>query len=122
VSLRQLDETLSTIRSSAHRFDRIQKLAPGEVVDIEFDLLPFGLAFSPGEQLHLIISGHSLLGPMMPGIDENVAAESGQHVIRTGQGPRVLSATAPPIQETQDGPAVQTGDGAPWAPYPQWSA
>lgn len=84
VSLRHLDETLSTDAVPVHSFDRTEKLAPGEIVDIEIDLLPIGLAFHPGEQLRLAISGRSLLGTMMPGIREYIAANSGQHVIHTG--------------------------------------
>ena len=40
VSARHLDETLSTDDVPAHTFDRVEKLAPGEIVDIEIDLLP----------------------------------------------------------------------------------
>lgn len=84
VSMRHLDEMLSTEAVPVHSFDRTEKLTPGEMVDIEIDLLPVGLAFHPGEQLRLVISGRSLLGTMMPGIREYTAANSGQHVIHTG--------------------------------------
>ncbi|GAA1446207.1 CocE/NonD family hydrolase [Leifsonia poae] len=84
VSLRHLDETLSTDEVPAHTFDRVEKLSPGEVVDIEIDLLPIGLAFHPGEQLRFIISGRHLLGTMMPGTREYTPANSGRHVIHTG--------------------------------------
>jgi uncharacterized protein len=84
VSARHLDETLSTDAVPAHSFDRIEKLAPGEIVDIDIDLLPIGLAFHPGEQLRLVISGRHLLGPMMPRIREYTPANSGQHIIHTG--------------------------------------
>jgi predicted acyl esterase len=84
VSARQLDETLSTDDVPAHCFDRVQKLEPGEVVDVEIDLLPIGLSFSPGEQLRFVISSRNLLGPMMPGIREYVPANSGRHTIHTG--------------------------------------
>ncbi|MFB6551228.1 CocE/NonD family hydrolase [Streptomyces sp. NPDC056405] len=84
VSMRHLDEKLSTDDVPAHSFDRVEKLSPGEVVDVEIDLLPVGLTFYPGEQLRLVISGRSLLGTMMPGIREYTPAESGQHIIRTG--------------------------------------
>lgn len=65
-------------------FDRIEKLSPGQVVDVEIDLLPVGLAFHPGEQLRFVVSGRNLLGPMMPRIREYVPVNSGQHVIHTG--------------------------------------
>jgi predicted acyl esterase len=84
VSARRLDETLSTDDVPAHRFDRTDKLSPGQVVDIEIDLLPIGLAFHPGEQLRFVISSRNLLGTMMPGIPEYAGANGGQHVIHTG--------------------------------------
>ncbi|MGX6605299.1 CocE/NonD family hydrolase [Micromonosporaceae bacterium Da 78-11] len=84
VSLRHLDDTLTTSDVPAHSFDRTEKLAPGEVVEVEIDLLPIGLAFHAGEQLRLVISSRNLLGPMMPNLVEYVPANSGQHVIHTG--------------------------------------
>ncbi|MFD4831355.1 CocE/NonD family hydrolase [Streptomyces uncialis] len=84
VSMRHLDGTLSTDDVPAHSFDRIEKLTPGEIVDVEIDLLPIGLAFHPGEQLRLVISGRSILGTMMPGIREYTPANTGQHIIHTG--------------------------------------
>ncbi|MER5437767.1 CocE/NonD family hydrolase C-terminal non-catalytic domain-containing protein [Streptomyces sp. NPDC002790] len=68
----------------AHTFDRIEKLSPGEVVDVEIDLLPVGLTFHPGEQLRFIVSGRSPLGTMMPGNREYTPANSGRHIIHGG--------------------------------------
>ena len=68
----------------AHTFDRSEKLSPGEIVEIDIELLPIGLAFHPGEQLRFVISSRNLLGTMMPGIVEYVGANSGTHVIHTG--------------------------------------
>ncbi|MFF8563426.1 CocE/NonD family hydrolase [Streptomyces albidoflavus] len=84
VSLRHLDEELSTEDVPAHTFDRIEKLAPGEIVDVEIDLLPLGLTFHPGEQLRLVVSGRPLLGTMMPGNREYTPANEGQHLVHTG--------------------------------------
>ena len=84
VSARHLDVTLSTDDVPAHTFDRIEKLSPGEIVDIEIDLLPIGLVFYPGEQLRFIVSSRNLLGTLMPAIREYTGANSGQHVIHTG--------------------------------------
>ncbi|WEG09967.1 CocE/NonD family hydrolase [Microbacterium horticulturae] len=84
VSTRNLDETLSTDDVPAHTFDRVEKLSPGEIVEIEIDILPVGLAFRRGEQLRFIISSRNLLGTLMPAIQEYVGANSGQHVIHTG--------------------------------------
>ncbi|MFJ9889002.1 CocE/NonD family hydrolase [Streptomyces sp. NPDC091287] len=84
VSMRHLDKALSTEDVPAHSFDRVEKLSPGEVVDIEIDLLPVGLTFYPGEQLRFVISSRSLLGTMMPGNREYTPANSGKHIIHTG--------------------------------------
>ncbi|MFE2038885.1 hypothetical protein ACFXBB_37840 [Streptomyces scopuliridis] len=40
VSLRHLDEALSTDDVPGHTFDRTEKLAAGEIVEVEIDLLP----------------------------------------------------------------------------------
>jgi uncharacterized protein len=84
VSARHLDETLSTDDVPAHTFDRVENLSAGEIVDVEIDLLPIGLAFYPGEHLRFIISAGNLLGTLMPAIREYAGANSGQHVIHTG--------------------------------------
>ncbi|MEN0108759.1 MAG: CocE/NonD family hydrolase [Pseudomonas sp.] len=84
VSLRHLDKALSTDEVPAHSFDRVEKLAPGEIVAIEIDLLPLGWSFQPGEQLRFVISSRNLSGTLMPGTAEYKGANSGQHVIHTG--------------------------------------
>ncbi|MEU2678347.1 CocE/NonD family hydrolase [Streptomyces sp. NPDC007107] len=84
VSMRHLDKALSTEDIPAHSFDRVEKLSPGDVVEVEIDLLPVGLTFYAGEQLRFVISSRSLLGTMMPGNREYTPANSGQHVIHTG--------------------------------------
>lgn len=84
VSARHLDEKLATNEIPAHSFDRVEKLSAGQIVDIEIDLMPIGLAFYPGEQLRFIISSRNLLGTLMPAIEEYVGANRGQHVIHTG--------------------------------------
>ncbi len=83
-SARHLDEKLSTDDVPAHTFDRTEKLTDGEIVDIEIDLLPVGLAFHPGQQLRFVISGRNLLGPMMPRVREYTGVNSGTHVIHAG--------------------------------------
>lgn len=87
VSMRHLDEARSTGDVPEHTFDRVEKLKPGEIVDVEIDLFPVGLVFYPGEQLRLVISAQRPQGPMMPGVRDYVPQNSGQHVIHTG-GPR----------------------------------
>ena len=65
-SARHLDRALTTDAVPAHSFDRIEKLSPGEIVEVEIDLFPIGLVFYPGEQLRLVVSAHNALGPIMP--------------------------------------------------------
>lgn len=83
-SARHLDEQLATDEMPAHTFDRVEKLGDGEIVELEIDLLPVGLAFHPGEQLRFVVSSKNLLGTLMPGIREYVGQNTGQHVIHTG--------------------------------------
>src|SRR5260370_39467733 len=66
VSLRHLDEASSTDTVPVHSFDRVEKLAPGEIASVDIDLFPIGLALNPGEQLRLRISRHHLPGGLMP--------------------------------------------------------
>ena len=84
VSMRHLDETLSTDTIPAHSFDRVEKLAPGEVAVVDIDLFPIGLSFSAGEQLRLVISGTHILGGVMPGTENVPAQNQGRHLIHTG--------------------------------------
>ncbi|WP_313960549.1 CocE/NonD family hydrolase [Curtobacterium pusillum] len=84
VSARHLDESLTTDDVPAHTFDRVEKLAPGEVAEIEIDLFPVGLRFHAGEQLRFVVSSRNLLGTLMPAIREYVGANTGTHVVHTG--------------------------------------
>jgi putative CocE/NonD family hydrolase len=84
VSARHLDETLTTDAVPAHSFDRIEKLSPGEIVDVEIDLFPIGLLFHPGEQLRLVISAQNALGAIMPATREHLPQNNGRHIIHTG--------------------------------------
>jgi uncharacterized protein len=84
ISARRLDEASSTDEVPAHSFDRVEKLSPGEIAEVEIELLPIGLVFYRGQQLRFIISSRNLLGTLMPAIEEYVGANSGQHVIHTG--------------------------------------
>ena len=84
VSMRHLDETSSTDIIPVHSFDRVEKLAPGEVVCVDIDLFPIGLAFNPGDQLRLVISGHHLLGGVMPGMGNVTSENRGRHIVHTG--------------------------------------
>ena len=67
-----------------HSFNQVEKLSPGEIVKVEIDMLPIGLAFYPGEQLRLVVSGHNLIGPIMHGARDYTSPFKGQCVIHTG--------------------------------------
>jgi uncharacterized protein len=84
VSMRHLDSALATDEIPAHTFDRIEKLRPGQVADVEIEISPVGLAFRAGQQLRFIVSAQDLFGPMMPGTREYVPRNSGRHIIHTG--------------------------------------
>ncbi|MCP3730010.1 CocE/NonD family hydrolase [Sphingomonas sp. MG17] len=84
VSARHLDPALSTDEVPAHSFDRVEKLSPGEVVDIEIDLSPMGMVFRPGEQLRLVIGARNITGPLVPLVTDLTPDNKGQHVIHTG--------------------------------------
>ena len=84
VSARHLDAAMSTQDVPTHSFDRVEKLSPGEIVDIEIDLFPIGIAFHPGEQLRFVISARNILETLMPAIREYAGANGGQHIIHTG--------------------------------------
>ena len=84
VSLRHLDESRSTDSIPVHAFDRVEKVAPGEVVEVAIDLFPVGLALHPGEQLRLVISGFHILGGVFPGRANVTADNHGRHVVHTG--------------------------------------
>jgi predicted acyl esterase len=100
VSARHLDEAWTTDAVPAHSFDRSERLSPGEIVDVEIDLLPIGLLFHPGEQLRLVISARNALGPIMPMTRDYTPRNSGRHIIHTG-GDRA-SYLQLPVKATHD--------------------
>ncbi|MEU8701590.1 CocE/NonD family hydrolase C-terminal non-catalytic domain-containing protein [Streptomyces sp. NPDC048680] len=84
VSTRHLDSHLSTDEIPAHTFDRVEKLAAGEVAEIQIDLSPVGLVLHPGEQLRLVISARNMLGAIMPGVPFHEPQNTGVHLVHTG--------------------------------------
>jgi len=84
VSMRHLDETMSTDAVPEHTFDRVEKLQSGQIVDVEIDLFPIGLVFHPGEQLRLVVSARNLLGGIFPGNDFYDGLPDGRLIIHTG--------------------------------------
>ena len=83
-SMRRLDPAVATDEIPAHSFDRVEKIAPGEIVELEIDLFPIGLVLNPGEQLRLIVSGYNLVGGPMPGVPNVSTCNRGRHIIHTG--------------------------------------
>lgn len=112
VSMRHLDEARSTEAIPVHTFDRVEKLAHGEIACVDIDLFPVGLALYPGEQLRLVVSGHHLLGGVMPGNDNVPADNHGRHVIHTGDARasylqlprRTVTETSDSATETEGSP------------------
>jgi len=94
VSMRHLDETGSTDAVPVHTFDRVEKLQPSKIVDVEIDLFPIGLVFHPGEQLRLVISARNPLGGIFPGNDFYDGRHDGRVIIHTG-GSRASYLTLP---------------------------
>jgi predicted acyl esterase len=84
VSVRHLDEDQSTDEIPVHSFDRVELLQPGQIVQVDIDLLPVGAVFYPGEQLRLLISSRNEMGALMPLTPAFVPANQGQHTIHTG--------------------------------------
>jgi predicted acyl esterase len=83
-SLRHLNPELTTDDVPAYTFDRVDKLAPGDIVKADVELTPIGLTFYPGQQLRLIVSAKNVFGPWMPGMSEYSPRNNGHHVIHTG--------------------------------------
>lgn len=83
-SMRHLDDERSTEDLPVHSFDQVEKLAPGEIVALDFDLFPMGMLLYPGQQLRLTVGGYNTLGGAMPGTENLMPDNRGRHVIHTG--------------------------------------
>jgi predicted acyl esterase len=75
---------LTTDEVPVHTFDRVEKLQPGEIAEIEIDLFPMGMIFYPDEQLRFVISSRNDLGAIMPGTPGFVPENKGLHIIHIG--------------------------------------
>ncbi len=96
-SMRHLDDQQSTNDIPVHSFDRVEKLTQGQIARLEIDLFPVGLRLYAGETLRLTISGHHLLGGVMPGVSNVEPDNQGRHIIHTGG--RYTSYLQVPIRE-----------------------
>jgi hypothetical protein len=83
VSHRELDEARSTPQQPWLKHKNMQKLAAGEVVPVEVEILPSGTAFAAGDQLRLVVQGHEILQfGYRNHHDDSVNA--GHHILYTG--------------------------------------
>ena len=84
VSLRKLDPKLSTPDVPVHSLTEPEKLRPGQIFPVEIPLYPVGLLLHSGEQLRLIVTGHTIMGAPMPGSAKPKTDNHGRHIIHTG--------------------------------------
>lgn len=82
VSLRELDQGLSTPWQPVQKFEGEQKLKPGRIVPVEIALLPSSTLFRKGESLRLYIQGHCPVD--QPVVFYDWLINKGRHVIYTG--------------------------------------
>jgi len=66
-SMRHLDEKESTDIVPAYSFDRVEKLSPGQVVELDIVLSPMGMTYYEDETLRVMVSTHDEIGSIMPG-------------------------------------------------------
>jgi predicted acyl esterase len=83
VSHRELDEARSTPQQPWHKHERIAKLATGEIVPVEVEILASGTAFDAGEQLRLIVQGYEILNFAYRNHHEETVNQ-GRHVLHAG--------------------------------------
>lgn len=83
-SLRHLDRQVATDEIPAYTFDRVEKVAKGEIVELEIVLSPMGLAYEAGETLRVMISTKDELGSVMPGTPGCTPDNHGTHILHTG--------------------------------------
>jgi predicted acyl esterase len=86
VSRRALDQKRSTEYQPVLANKRDDKLAPGEVAEVDIEILPSGTRFFAGEALRLIIKGRDIYTPPKPMFysRHEDSVNSGAHHIHTG--------------------------------------
>ena len=82
-SMRHLDSQ-ATDEIPAYSFDRVEKLSPKEIVDLDISLSPIGLSYQAGETLRIVISTKDELGSVMPGTPGCIPDNKGAHILHTG--------------------------------------
>ena len=83
-SMRHLDERESTDIVPAYSFDRVEKIAAGEIVELDIVLSPIGMTYYEGETLRVMISSHDEIGSIMPGTPGCIPDNRGTHILHTG--------------------------------------
>ena len=82
VSLRELDEKLSTPFQPVQKFEGEKRLAPGEIVPVEIALQPSSTLFRKGESMRFYVQGRELV--INPIIGYRHPINKGPHIIHTG--------------------------------------
>ncbi|MGH3197267.1 MAG: CocE/NonD family hydrolase C-terminal non-catalytic domain-containing protein [Streptosporangiaceae bacterium] len=85
-SHRELDQSRSRPWQPVLAHQRSLRLAPGEIVPLEIEILPSGTRFGPGETLRLVIQGQDVYRYPRPLIQawHDDLVNRGQHVIYSG--------------------------------------
>lgn len=83
-SKRLLDKQVATDEIPAYRFDSVEKLKKGQIVELDIVLSPIGLSYKSGETLRVVISTKDELGSVMPGTLGCTPDNKGTHIIHTG--------------------------------------
>ena len=88
VSHRHLDPGRSTEWLPYHTHRTESLLSPGEIVPVEIPIRPTGMLWHKGQQLRVIIAGHTprnlLAADMIPDFPKPITRNNGYHIIHTG--------------------------------------
>ena len=84
VSRRHIDSKKSTDIIPVQSYDRIEKLLPGQVVEVELALSPMGIKLYEGETIRFMISAVNHNGNVHPGVSGYPGDNSGKHIIHCG--------------------------------------
>jgi putative CocE/NonD family hydrolase len=82
-SHRELDDKRSTPWQPWLKHERLVKLAAGEIVPLEIEILPSGTVFNAGEQLRLVLQGHDIID-FWYRHSHKETVNRGSHVIHAG--------------------------------------
>jgi len=98
-SHRELDITASTDYQPVLKHERSLKVAPGEQVDVEIEVLPAGTRFEKGETLRLIIAGRDIYYYPKPKlyVHHEDTVNRGLHTVHTG-GPGAAHLLVPKVR------------------------